>query len=92
MTREQAETIALDALAWLLGDDDLSGVFMNATGLGATDLKARATEPEFLGAVLDFILMDDAWVIACCDARLLAYDALARARAALPGGAQVHWT
>jgi hypothetical protein len=36
--------------------------------------------------VLDFLLMDDAWVVAFCDAAGLPYEAPMRARAALPGG------
>ncbi|MGI3168020.1 DUF3572 domain-containing protein [Pseudooceanicola sp. C21-150M6] len=92
MKQDQAETIALGALAWLAGNEELLPVFMNASGLSETELRARAGEPELLGSVLDFLLMDDAWVIACCDARSLSYTSLMQARAALPGGAQVHWT
>ena len=47
---------------------------------------------EFLGSVLDFLAMDDAWVVQFCDAAGLPYDRVMLARAALPGGAQVHWT
>ena len=52
----------------------------------------RATEPEFLGAVLDFLMMDDAWVVGFCDAQGLKYETPMMARAALPGGAQMSWT
>ncbi|MEL7265298.1 MAG: DUF3572 family protein, partial [Planctomycetota bacterium] len=31
------------------------------------DLRARAGEPDYLGSVLDFLMMDDAWVTAACD-------------------------
>ncbi|TNF64407.1 MAG: DUF3572 family protein [Rhodobacteraceae bacterium] len=94
MTKAQdaAETLALQALAWLVGNDDLLPAFLNATGASEADLRARAGEAEFLGSVLDFLMMDDAWVIAFCDAAGLAYDQPMRARAALPGGAQMHWT
>ncbi len=90
--REQAEQIALRALAWLVGNQDLLPVFMGATGAGAEDLKARAAEPEFLGSVLDFLTMDDAWVMGFCDAEGLEYTAPMRARAALPGGQVPDWT
>jgi hypothetical protein len=36
--------------------------------------------------------MDDAWVTAFCDLQGLGYDVPMRARAALPGGAEMHWT
>jgi len=89
---EAAETLALEALAWLVGDEELLPVFLGATGTSEMDLRARAGDADFLGSVLDFLLMDDAWVVAFCDARGLSYEAPMMARAALPGGAQVHWT
>lgn len=89
---QAAETLALQALTWLAGQDDLLPVFMGSTGAGADDLRQRAGEPEFLAAVLDFLMMDDAWVVAFCDAGGIAYDRPMQARAMLPGGAQVHWT
>lgn len=92
MQQDLAETIALRALAWLAGNDALLPVFLGATGASGEDLRARAAEPEFLGAVLDFLMMDDAWVVAFCDAESLAYHTPMMARAALPGGAQVNWT
>ncbi|MCF6233607.1 MAG: DUF3572 domain-containing protein [Rhodobacteraceae bacterium] len=89
---EAAETLALDALAWLVTNDDLLPVFLGATGASEDDLRARASEPEFLGSVLDFLMMDDAWIIAFCDAKNIAYEQPMFARAALPGGEQVNWT
>jgi len=90
--RDIAETIGLRALAWLAGNDELLGVFQGATGASADDMKSRAQEPDFLGSVLDFLMMDDAWVVEFCDAARLGYDAPMRARQALPGGAQINWT
>ena len=90
--RKSAELIALRALEWLAGRDDLLGVFLGSTGASIEDLRVRAGEPEFLGSVLDFLMMDDAWVIAFCDDADLPYDKPMRARVALPGGEQVSWT
>ncbi|MGO4915802.1 DUF3572 domain-containing protein [Pseudogemmobacter sp. W21_MBD1_M6] len=92
MKQDQAETIALRVLGWLVGNDDLLPAFMGATGAADEDLKARATEPEFLGSVLDFLMMDDVWVVQFCDAAGLAYEVPMRARQSLPGGADVSWT
>ena len=92
MQQEPAQVLALQALAWLAADDELFPVFLNATGASAADLRARAGDAEFLGAVLDFLMMDDAWVIAFCDQHALPYTLPQQARAALPGGAAVHWT
>lgn len=90
--QDYAETIALKALAWLAGDPDVMAQFLAASGLAPAEISARAGEPEFLGAVLDFILMDDGWVQGFCDNTGLAYDQPMAARMALPGGAQLHWT
>lgn len=89
---EQAETLALQALTWLVGNEELLPVFLGASGTSEADLRTRAAEPEFLGAVLDFLMLDDAWVVGFCDAGGHAYEAPMIARAALPGGGQVHWT
>lgn len=90
--QEAADAIALRAVAWLAGKDDLLEVFMGSTGASADDLRQNLETPEFQASVLDFLLMDDAWVMQFCDAESLPYDRLMRARAALPGGEQVHWT
>jgi len=92
MNSEIAETIGLKALAWIAGNEDLLPVFMGATGTSEADLKDRAMDPELLGALLDFLLMDDAWITAFCEANGLAFDQPMQARQALPGGAPVHWT
>ena len=91
-TRDSAETFALRALAWLVGNEELLPVFLGATGASEDDLRARAGDPAFLGAVLDFIMMDDAWVIAFCDTVAAPYTRIMEARQSLPGGDQVHWT
>ena len=92
MKQEIAETIGLEALAWLAGHDEIFPGFLGSSGADAADLKARAEDPAFLAAVLDFICMDDAWVVGFCDNARLAYDMPMRARQALPGGGEVNWT
>ena len=92
LTQESAEILAIEALSWLVGNDDLLPVFLNATGASEADLRQRAKDPEFLASVLDFLLMDDAWISAFCDGASYGYDYPLRARASLPGGAQVDWT
>ena len=72
---EAAETLALKALGWLAGNEELMPVFMGATGASVDDLKERAGDPAFLASVLDFITMDDQWVISFCDTLGLDYTA-----------------
>ena len=92
MNRDQAEVVGLQALAWLAGDDDLSGTFLAASGLGPADLALRARDAEFLASVVDFLLGDEGLLIRFCDAAGLAYDLPMRARMALPGGEVPDWT
>lgn len=92
MRQETAETVALQALSWLVTNDELLPVFLGSSGASLDDLRNQAEDPEFLGSLLDFICMDDAWVVAFCDANALSYEAPMQARMALPGGAQTHWT
>ena len=87
-----AETLALKALTWILAQEDLLPVFLGATGSNEADLRDRVQDPEFLASVLDFLLMDDAWIIQFCDAEALGYELPMQARAQLPGGAQINWT
>ena len=92
MSQDSAETIALQALAWLAANDDLLPVFLGSTGAVADDLREQAKDANFLGSILDFLLMDDAWVVAFCDTAGLSYEQPMLARAALPGGKEVYWT
>lgn len=92
MQPERAEQIAIEGLTWLATNEDLLPVFLGSSGLAVADLRAQASDPGFLASVLEFITMDDAWVVAFCDTKGLEYDAPLRARYALPGSEAVHWT
>ena len=92
MKPEQAEIIAIQALAHIAGDDELLFAFFDITGLSPDDLRARATEPEILGGVLDFLMMDEDRLLAFCDAAELRPELPGIARRLLPGGEEVHWT
>jgi hypothetical protein len=92
MLRESAEVIGLKALGWLAANEELLPVFLGSTGASEADVRIGISDPDFLGALLDFIMMDDAWITSFCDAEGLAYDQPMMARMALPGGEQMHWT
>ena len=89
---ESAQLLALRALAWLAADVEQFQDFLAATGAGLDDVRARAGDPDFHLAILDFLLMDDQRIVAFCDAHALPYTAPQTARAALPGGEAPHWT
>ena len=92
MKQEDAETFGKEVLVWLAAAHDLMLVFLNSTGGDIDGVRNGMNDPGYLAAVLDFLMMDDAWVVACCDDLGVPYDRPARARAALPGGDEMHWT
>ena len=92
MTPSKAEEMALSALGWIAASDDLMGVFLGATGSSIDDVRSQAGDPAFLGSVLDFLLMDDAWVAGFCDANSIDYRQPMMARQMLPGGNVPNWT
>ncbi len=92
MSRESAEVFALNALGWIVGQEDILPAFLGATGSSESDIRERASDPEFLLSVLEFLMMDDQWIISCCDSLHVPYERVAEARQALPGGAEVSWT
>ena len=92
MSPERAEQIAISALVWLSTNEELLPVFLGSSGAAAEELRAQAENPAFLASVLEFITMDDAWVMAFCDAEGLKYEEPLQARYGLPGAEAVHWT
>jgi hypothetical protein len=54
-------------------------------------LSPSAQDPAFLTSVLDFLMTDDAWVMAFCDATGHRYEAPMAARTALCGPV-MNWT
>ena len=92
MNRENAEIIGIQALGWLAGHEDLSGAFLNMSGLSADELPARAGDPEFLGFVLDFLLGDEAALLDFCADHQLGNASVMQARMSLPGGEVINWT
>ena len=92
MKQDFAETLGLQALGWLLAQEELLPQFLSATGAAPDDLRHLAAQPEFLGAVLDFLLMEDGMVLAFAEAAGVAPDLPYQARQMLPGGAGPHWT
>ena len=91
MNRDAAEVLAVDVLGWLAGDPDALGAFLAASGAGPGDLRARASDPEFLTFVLEFLLSDEERLLAFCADRSHPNDAPMRALVAL-GGGNPHWT
>ncbi len=92
MQSEQAELIAIKAMGWLIPNEDLLSIFLSSSGLSAENLRHFAGEVEILVAVLDFLVMDDSWVLDCAHDLGIPPQSFLAARHALPGGREMHWT
>lgn len=90
--RENAETIALQVLAWMAADGEVLRHFCAATGMAPEDLQRAAEDTDFLSGVLDFLAQDEAAVMTFATDVGIDPRRLAEARAALPGGDLPHWT
>lgn len=86
---DRAETLALQALTWMAGEGEQLGAFLASAGMGPDDLRrgltAAGARAGLLGGVLDFLLADDAALIAFSKSLALDPTVIVRARRALPG-------
>ncbi len=89
MDLDRAQALALNALGFLTEDERAMESFLALSGAAPATLAQRATDPEFLGGVLDFLLQDEVRLLAFCEAAGVAPQMPARARAVLGGGTDV---
>ena len=66
-TNEDAPTLALRVLVWTLDEPDRAQRLLDVTGLDPGDLRARATEPAVLSAVLGFLEGYEPDLLACAE-------------------------
>ena len=92
MDTEIAETRALEVLTWVLSEDDLIQVFMSSTGASQNDLRSNTLSHELLLSILDFVLMDDRWVISCSKFLNIDPSQIQLIRMSLDGGQDMTWT
>ena len=67
LTKAQAETIALNGLAFLAARPDDIDRFLRNTGIDAAELRTRAADPDVLRAVLEYLLAGDATTTGFCE-------------------------
>ncbi|MCA8879222.1 MAG: DUF3572 domain-containing protein [Rhodobacteraceae bacterium] len=87
-----AEALALKALEFLSRRGDLLNVFLGSTGMSADDLRARLSDPEVLAAAMDFLMLDDRWVVDFATEAGINPEKILAVRRQLPGGDLPHWT
>jgi Protein of unknown function (DUF3572) len=82
-SRETAEMLAVQALAFIAEDDSRLGGFVASTGVAPQSIRAAAREPDFLAGVLEHILADETLLLAFADVAAINPAEVARARQAL---------
>jgi Protein of unknown function (DUF3572) len=82
---EQAETLALRALAFIAADEERFQRFLASSGTTPDDVRRRAADPDFLAGVYDHMLADEALLVAFADAADIAPEKIVAARYRLPG-------
>jgi len=86
MTSTNAETLALKALGFLANSPGALERFAQVSGIGTGEMRDRAAEPEFLGAILDFLLSEEDLLTQFCESESVEPREIHLARYALPGG------
>ena len=80
-----AEVLALEILEFLAESQAPLDRFVAESGITIGELRTRASAPEFLAAVMDFLLNHEDLAREFCTTRSLSAEALHRARRGLPG-------
>lgn len=87
-TTEDAEALAVSALAFVAGDPVLLPRFLALTGIEAPAIRQAAREPGFLAGVLRFVLAHEPTLLAFADHAGVNPASVGAALAALPTGGE----
>jgi hypothetical protein len=82
-SRQAAEMLAIQALAFLAEEPERLGGFLAATGLGPERIRDAAREPAFLAGVLEHMLGDENLLLAFAQSAGIDPAGIARASSAL---------
>lgn len=82
---EKAEILALQALAWLAGEEDGLRMFMEQSGIDPAQLREAAGSPGIGVAILDFLLGQEELLLGFCESQGIDPRAVHQARYRLGG-------
>ena len=82
---EAGRSLAVSGLAFIAADSDRLSRFLSLTGLGPDNLRTAAADPAFLGSVLDYLIADEALLVAFAADASVKPEAVARAHFVLRG-------
>ncbi|MEN8237160.1 MAG: DUF3572 domain-containing protein [Pseudomonadota bacterium] len=89
--QEIAQTIALQAVGFIVSQERILLPFLSSSGLALADLQAGLESPDVLAAVLDWLLQHEQNLLMFCADFDVTPDLVWRARNQLPGApAQQH--
>ena len=84
-TPTDAHAIALLALAMAVSDERRARRFLDLTGIGTDELRARAGEPELLAALIRFLEAHEPDLVSVADAMDVRPEVLVTSRIELEG-------
>ena len=82
-SRENAEILAVQALAFIAEDNDRLAGFISSTGIAAPAIREAARDPDFLAGVLEHMLADETLLIDFADSAGIDPAGVAQARQVL---------
>ncbi len=86
ISKGAAETIAINALQYLAGDEEQLRCFLTLTGCNIADLRSNASSSEFQAALLDFFLSNEPTLLAFCAQYSIDPEHIATSQQILGGG------
>jgi hypothetical protein len=84
---ESDQQLAVDVLTFLAGDMERLGGFLAVTGIEVGDIRTSIADPGFLVAVMDYLMQDDALLVAFAEEARLRPEAVAAAARRIGAGA-----
>ncbi|MCL4675506.1 MAG: DUF3572 family protein [Pararhodobacter sp.] len=92
LSRAAADAFAIEVFTWLAEDNARIGAFLGWSGETPDSLRRRLDDPALLLAVIDFLMLNETMLLDACQDLDYPSETPMQARAALPGGDDVHWT
>ena len=80
-----AETLAVQALAYVAGDPERLGRFLAISGIAPATIRSAAAEPGFLAGVLEHVCAHEELLLALAHHPQIAPEEITRAQTALSG-------
>ncbi len=82
---EEAEFLAINALGFLAAEPERLQRFMDLSGLDVAAIRAGASNPAFLGGILDHLLADESLLLIFAEDQQMRPERIAALRRKLPG-------